>query len=428
MPTPPYARLQVQRNGGAIQPQGVLYVTAGDVITLTAQSTVGVTQWLWELYDFPPGFATPSGWIKDPTTNILYVAGSPNPATVSIPSLATTTFGPIALRLRVNGNPLQYDSTGRLNTGFNPSLTDEGTILKLKDAAGIEGIASGESTQGDAAGIPSEAWVGPYMRDLRAISAAIGAGGGGGGGGGGGPTYLPASAPPNSTNNTLAVSSGGVTSWNPVGGYQVLTAGISGTGVAGVVEVGSSQAAVNVALTYNFTPTSVSYSYSGVATGGPTSVTPTGTSSSFTITPGSAFTSSTNAAALVITVTAVDPAGAPHTASMAMTYAAKIVYGSLAPAAETVDQTMWNTLAGLGSNLTPSRGGNYNFASALGDDQCFGMVTSLGTPTLTDPSTSFTYPPTSLGTASITENGTTQAVTFWKAGLPGSTFTPLKMS
>lgn len=168
MPKPPYAQLQVQINGSAYQPSGIVQVSAGNVITLSAASTVGVRTWLWEIYDYPLGFTLPTGWTYESgTSGPMQYSGGPNPPTFTVPSAATTTWGKWMLRLRVNGNPLQYTAAGQVNAGFVSSLTDETTILSLLSPAGVEGMGFNESTQGDA----NRASVGTYMRALRQVDA-----------------------------------------------------------------------------------------------------------------------------------------------------------------------------------------------------------------------------------------------------------------
>jgi hypothetical protein len=146
-------------------------VAAAQVITLSAASTVGVRTWLWEIYDYPIGFSLPTGWsYENGAGSAMQYAGGANPPTFTIPTLGSTTWGKFMLRLRVNGNPLQYQSSGTQNTGFTPQLTDESTCLSLLSANGFEGLGFGESTQGDVL----RSWAGTIMRLARAITLAGG--------------------------------------------------------------------------------------------------------------------------------------------------------------------------------------------------------------------------------------------------------------
>lgn len=172
---PPYAQLLVSRNGGvpSAGPQN-LSVSSGDVLTFMAGSSVGVSQWLWEIIDYPPGMALPTGWNWEgvPYASPMMYNGGYAPPSVTVPSQGTQTWGKIEPRLTVNGNPIQYLPSGAINTGFNPNLTDSATLLYLASVGGLEGLAFQESNQGDV----YRAWEGTIQRNFRAIDTAISAG------------------------------------------------------------------------------------------------------------------------------------------------------------------------------------------------------------------------------------------------------------
>ena len=234
------------------------------------------------------------------------------------------------------------------------------------------------------------------------------------GGGGGGTGYLPADPPPDGTNNTLAVSLLGVTSWQPVGGYQITGFALSGAEVASTVEVGSSIAAINFAATYNFTPLAIAVNCTGKVTQTPA---PTGetTSGSFT----GPFTNAVNGAVITVSITATDPSGAPHTAVATITFAARVGWGSVS--SPVAGQALYNTLTASNSQLTSSGNLTMGFTSGPGQQQTFYRLVSLGTPILKD-SGGDVYPPVLVGTQTIVENGTSQAMNFWTVGAPGATF------
>jgi len=215
----------------------------------------------------------------------------------------------------------------------------------------------------------------------------------------------------------LSVDSSGNTAWQPVGGYGITSFGISGTGVASTVEVGSTQAAINWSAAYNFTPISITVTCTGQTTQTPA---PTGDSSAGTFT--GPFTSTVNGTVITVQITVIDPVGAPHVANATMTYSGKIVFGSVVAGSETPGQSLWNTLNAAGSNLRPTRGGSYNYASPFGYDQAFALLTSLGTPTMKDPNGNVVSV-VDLGSDAITENGTTQNYTFYTVGSPGASTT-----
>ncbi len=248
--------------------------------------------------------------------------------------------------------------------------------------------------------------------------------GGGGGTGptgptgpGGGASYLPANPPPDSSNNTLSVDASGNEAWQPVGGYNIQSFSISGSGVANVVEVGSTQAVINWSATYNFTPISITVTCTGQPTQTPA---PSGGSSSGTFT--GPFTSDVNGTVIAVQITVIDPVGAPHVANATMTYAAKIVFGSVVAGSEVAGQALWNTLNAAGSVLRSTRGGSYPYASPFGFDQAFGLLSSLGTPTMKDPNGNVVSV-VLIGSATISENATPQTVSFYTVGSPGASTT-----
>lgn len=386
------AAIKLAQGATSSAPGVALKGVAGSPVTASNGDDANVDSWAWSVVSAPPASAIVPGPVND-TPSVVFTPDGP---------------GCYLLRLDVVGND---GSTAFDVRAFGVNQPSGRFIPAFEADAGSLNFG-GSATGWD-----------PIMRAWLLEIDALAAGGGGGGGGGVG--YLPPAAPAASGNYTLATNASDVASWQPVGGYQILTFGLSGTGVAAVVEVGTSIAAVAFAGTLNFTPTALSVAWSGVATG--TASPALGTSFSGSLT-GGPFTSPTNGAQLAVTVSATDPAGAVHTATQVVTFAAKLVYGSLAPGSETVDQAMWNALNTNGSVVSATGTGSVNFASAFGQDQCIARLTSLGTPTFTDPSTGFTYPAASLGTASVTENGTTQAVTFWKFANPGSSFAPIRIS
>jgi hypothetical protein len=233
--------------------------------------------------------------------------------------------------------------------------------------------------------------------------------------GGGAGNYLPPSAPPNGTQNILAVDNAGHTSWQPVGGYEITGFSISGAGVSSIVEVGSTQAAINWSASFNFTPTSITVTCTGKA---PQTPSPTGGSASGSF--AGPFTSNVNNTTITVSITVVDPDGAPHSTSASMTYAVKIVWASVT--SPIVGQALWVTMNGRNNILSTSLNATMGFTSGGGQQQTFATLAGLGTPTLKDDSGDF-YPPVLLGSSMIIENGTTQTMNFYTVGVPGITFT-----
>lgn len=70
MPLPPYATLRASVGGGAVQTGG-LVVAAGAAVVLSADPAGNLTAFLFEIYDYPVGFALPAGWSLD-AAEVMY--------------------------------------------------------------------------------------------------------------------------------------------------------------------------------------------------------------------------------------------------------------------------------------------------------------------------------------------------------------------
>lgn len=167
LPTPPYAQILASINGAAAA-SGGLFASFGQSVVLSAANTTGWNQALWQIYDYPPGFTTPSGWSID-SSGIIYVQPT-NPTTpppsFSLPASGSSTWGKYALRLRINGNPLQYLPSGAPNASYVPAYTDESTMICIPSPSkGMNGVAFNETTQYD----PLRSAVGEIMQALRLL-------------------------------------------------------------------------------------------------------------------------------------------------------------------------------------------------------------------------------------------------------------------
>jgi hypothetical protein len=156
MPTPPYARLLVSRNGGAFQTGGIVGA-AGDVVQLSSESTVQRTT-LFEITDYPPSWPTPSGWSLDPSSLIIFFVGL-TPPPFTLPALASY-WGKWALRLTVEGG------IGELGAP-DASRVDVTTWVETLSASGLHDIAFGEDTQFN------RNWNAEFKLTLRAIETAL---------------------------------------------------------------------------------------------------------------------------------------------------------------------------------------------------------------------------------------------------------------
>lgn len=166
--TIPSAQVQVSVNGGAWS-SGGLPATFGQTLNFQNATTGGINAYVWELYDYPPALATPSppaGWISIAGVLTSYAA---SPEQITLPVSGTTSWGKIGVRLRLNGNPLQYQDDGTLNPAFNASLTDESTMVKIPSPGlQLEGLAFNEGVQFDP-GNPFRSFVSAVMRMLRLL-------------------------------------------------------------------------------------------------------------------------------------------------------------------------------------------------------------------------------------------------------------------
>lgn len=176
MPAPPFAQVQASINGAA-NASGGLSAGFTQTVALSAVSTVGWTAAIWEIYEFPPGFTAPAGWTTAPTGVITFQPSNPTtpPPSFSLPATGTNTWGKFATRLRINGNPLQFNADGSPNTGFRTNLTDQATTIRISSPnLGMHGVFLGESIQFDV----FRAAVGELMQMFRAIDGGGTPGGG----------------------------------------------------------------------------------------------------------------------------------------------------------------------------------------------------------------------------------------------------------
>jgi hypothetical protein len=134
--------LQVSVNAGTAQTGG-LEIVDGDVVQLSLADTVGVTTCLWEVYDFPAGASTPSGWTLDSVSGRWYV---------------TTTSPHTPPSIDFQGYPWgKYLFRATTSDG-----SDEATAVQIKKNE-WEDIGSKETTQFD----PIKGFIGALQRNLR---------------------------------------------------------------------------------------------------------------------------------------------------------------------------------------------------------------------------------------------------------------------
>jgi hypothetical protein len=133
---------------------GGLTVPSAATIALSPGSIAGwASAPLWEIYDYPSGWATPSGWTLAASGVIFSTANTP--PSITLPA-NTVQWGKWAIRLTVNGNA---DPT-------NKNLVDETTILSMVSPnTGMPAVAFNEGSQFGTL----RQWVGALKAALNAL-------------------------------------------------------------------------------------------------------------------------------------------------------------------------------------------------------------------------------------------------------------------
>lgn len=164
MPQPPYAKLLVSRNGGAVQTGGIA-CAFGDVIQLSSEDTSHPQAFRYEIYSYysQASFPCPAGWSTAADGTYYYAAGATPPA-FTVPS-SHGDWQDILLRLTINnGDP---GTSGLPDSQF----VDESTALRLVSDAGIADVAYLGGTQFNPKG-PT----GDLQNALRALAIGLGVG------------------------------------------------------------------------------------------------------------------------------------------------------------------------------------------------------------------------------------------------------------
>jgi hypothetical protein len=156
MTTTPYAKILTSVNGAAAVAGYAGAVPSGATIQLSAESTSGWESARWEIYGYPPGWPTPSGWTLEASGLIVSTDYTPTLITLEA---ATTRWGKWLPRLAVDG---------RTKNGIypNPEVVDESAGWHvLSPGLGLEDIALGEAGQADAFRL----WVGGVQKSFRSL-------------------------------------------------------------------------------------------------------------------------------------------------------------------------------------------------------------------------------------------------------------------
>lgn len=162
MSSTPYARLLLSLDGGDAA-AGASEATAEAAVQPVYESTAG---WPATPPPYLEIFEYPVGWTPDPITGWVetgtawrYYGATPPPA-FAAPSLAQ--WGKVKMQLVVGG--------GRRAGVVSSEMTSEAMVY-VRSAEGLESVAYREATELDTL----RSWVGALQRDLRVISAALGA-------------------------------------------------------------------------------------------------------------------------------------------------------------------------------------------------------------------------------------------------------------
>lgn len=157
-------QVQVSVNSGAWQSGGIIAVPFG--ATIAVRNIVpSARSYTWELPDYGPAMAVPANWQSVGGVYTSYVA---TPANFTLPASGPNAWGKYPIRLRINGNPLEYESDGSLNPAFQSDWTDEATILSVPSPTlQMPGFCFGEAGQFDSL----RSWAGSIMANLRAMDA-----------------------------------------------------------------------------------------------------------------------------------------------------------------------------------------------------------------------------------------------------------------
>jgi hypothetical protein len=82
-------KLQISLAGGGFV-SGAQQAAFGQSLAMQITSSFQLTSIRFEIYEYPPGLTTPSGWTQDPATGIYYFAPSnvtTSPPVVTLPSI-----------------------------------------------------------------------------------------------------------------------------------------------------------------------------------------------------------------------------------------------------------------------------------------------------------------------------------------------------
>jgi hypothetical protein len=162
MPTAPYAKVLMSFNGGGPVTGFQTPRAFADTVQLTGESLSGWQQAYWEIFGYPPGWATPSGWTLQASGSITSTDFTPS--LITLPTSSVGVFGAWGGRLIVN-NGQKNGQAGHID------MRDETWGWEIPSPAlGLTEYFSQEGTQRDA----FRAWTKPWQDSMRRLESALG--------------------------------------------------------------------------------------------------------------------------------------------------------------------------------------------------------------------------------------------------------------
>lgn len=157
----PSATFQVSVNGaGPVSGQGV-DAPSGATLDFSGVSMVGWLQARWEIYDYPEGWATPSGWTLDANGTIYSTDFTPTQ--ITLPS-NDELWGVWMVRLLINE---QVANSLEILEG----LLDDSIAISLLSPSGLRSIGARETTQFTTSTTRIKGWLRSIQRLLQTLEA-----------------------------------------------------------------------------------------------------------------------------------------------------------------------------------------------------------------------------------------------------------------
>lgn len=155
------AKFYVSVNGGANQDLGI-EVPSAATIQLVPGSISGWLRARWEIYDYPPGWTAPVGWLTNPATGTIY-SGDITPPAFTLPANAVL-WGKWMLRCLVNEQI--DDDQNILDEG---RLLDDTTALSMLSPNGLSSVGAREKDHFTTPTTRVKGWLFAIQKALAAI-------------------------------------------------------------------------------------------------------------------------------------------------------------------------------------------------------------------------------------------------------------------